>query len=369
MSRRAGETDNGHLWLARLRPIYSEIQVGLQERAFCITDGYVFVDAPEGRWVLLVGDRSLYADERTFGIYLPEGSERRVDAILERFNALRVQESRFRGRCVTIGEKDVRYLDVDPVDWDDVVLEEHVLDEIHRNVFLPLEDSERWLASGLPLKRSLLLSGVPGTGKTMIGKLIASKISHTFIWVTADGFNRASNVRRIYQTARDNRPSVLFFEDLDVVAGRDGAMSAVFGELLGQTDGLEPNDLIITLATTNRPEALDEALKDRPGRFDRHIEIRPPSEPLRRRLFGNFMTQFHLECAPETMDLLVNRSAGSTGAHIRELVSAAAIEGLSTGWDPRKDAVLERTEEHFLEAAARLKKVRPEIGFLTGESA
>jgi transitional endoplasmic reticulum ATPase len=200
----------------------------------------------------------------------------------------------------------------------------------------------------------------------MIGKLIASKIRETFIWITADGFSRSSNVRRIYQTARDNRPSVLFFEDLDVVAGRDGSMSGVFGELLAQADGLEPNDLIITLATTNRPEALDEALRDRPGRFDRHIVVHPPADHLRRRLFRNFLGEFHIECSPDTLELLVERSVGSTGAHIRELVSAAAIEGLGEGWDPRETPVLRRTEEHFIAVAARLKKVRPEIGFRTG---
>lgn len=343
---------------------YTEVETGPEVRTYCFSGGYLFVESPEGRWVVFVGDRE-YTGSRTLDIYLPDGSEEKVRAIIDRFHAIRLHRSRHKGQRVSASDQGFRFLTIDEVDWDDLVFEPYVIDELQRSVFLPIREPERWRLAGLPLKRSLLLSGPPGVGKTLIGRLIASKIPETFVWVTAEGFADATKVRQIYQMARENKPTILFLEDIDLAVSRGGSGASVLGEVLAQTDGMEANDLVITIATTNRPEEIDEALKDRPGRFDRHIEIEPPSDELRARMIRRFCERFHLSCSEETLKDLVARTAGLTGAHLHELVMATAIEALDKGWDPKTVPVLGREMAQFLKAAEELSRVRPGIGFRT----
>ena len=343
---------------------FVEVEIGNNERRYCVSQGHIFADTPQGRWIMEIGDKSIISNERTLTFSVGTSSKLGVQEVMATFHEIRVRESRFKRQRICMGGTGVRFLEDLGVQWSDVYLEPHVEEELKLNVFSPMLEPEVWRSAGLPLRRSLLLSGAPGTGKSQIGRLIASQIPETFIAVTADGVDNSSDIQRVYRIARENRPTVLFFEDLDVVVSRSGVGSKVFGELLSQMDGFESNDEIITLATTNHPEVLDEALKDRPGRFDRHIVVDLPPVSLREGLFRHFIREAGMQCEEETIQGLVERSKGMSGAHIREIVATAAIDSTIAGRG-KGNGDGQWALDHFLSAARKLEKVRPQVGFRT----
>lgn len=343
---------------------FIEIDTGYEERCYCVSEGYVFADTPLGRWIMEIGEKSMFSNDRTFTFFVNSTGRNTIKEVVAEFHKVRIHASRFKRQRICFGATGIRYLQDLGIGWTDVILEPHVVEELKLNVFSPMLDPETWRSAGLPLRRSLLLSGVPGTGKSQIGRLIASQIPETFIAVTADGIDSASDAQQIYRIARENRPTVLFFEDLDVVVSRRGLGSQVFGELLSQMDGFEDNEEIITLATTNHPEELDEALKDRPGRFDRHIVVDLPNESGREKLFRHFMNQAGVTCGQNTLKGLVDRSKGMSGAHIREVVVTTAMEA-KIGPHGRVGPNRPLDLEHFLRAARKLERVRPQVGFRT----
>ncbi|MCA9759583.1 MAG: ATP-binding protein [Candidatus Eisenbacteria bacterium] len=339
-----------------------EVAIGYESHCYCISGGYVFAQTPICNWVLSVGEKQMFSRARPLTVFVAAPDAAKVEQVLAHIHETLRLCSRFKNRKLTIGADGPRFLEPPAVAWSEVFLEPHVMEEIEKNVIRPMRKPRLWRAAGLPTRRSMLLSGPPGTGKSQIGRLLASQLRATFVVVTTEGIGDASDVREVYRLARENRPTVLFFEDLDVVASREGGGSRVFGELLAQMDGFECNDQIITLATTNRPEVLDEALKDRPGRFDRHIVVDLPNEVLREGLFRHFLALSEIRCDDATLRNLVARSRGMSGAHIREMVVTAAIEAHVAGL-PESGSIWPL--DRFVEAARKLEKVRSQVGFKT----
>src|SRR3712207_1748646 len=191
--------------------------------------------------------------------------------------------SRSRARSVEQGEQKVTFADVAGIDEAKTELTE-VVD------FLKNPDRYRRLGGRIP--RGVLLSGRPGTGKTLLARAVAGEAEVAFFASSASEFVEAivgigaSRVRDLFKQAKEAAPAIIFIDELDAV-GRSRSSGAGFGggsdereqtlnQILTEMDGFTPNESVIVIAATNRPDVLDSALL-RPGRFDRHVTVDRPN--------------------------------------------------------------------------------------------
>ena len=174
------------------------------------------------------------------------------------------------------------------VSWDDVGGLESVKDALMDTIQLPMERPELF-AKGMKKRSGILFYGPPGTGKTLLAKAIATEFSLNFFSIKGPELlnmyigESEANVRRVFQRARDARPCVVFFDELDSVAPKRGnqgdsggvmdrIVSQLLAELDGMSDGEEGGGGVFVIGATNRPDLLDQALL-RPGRFDKMLYL------------------------------------------------------------------------------------------------
>lgn len=174
------------------------------------------------------------------------------------------------------------------VSWDDVGGLENVKDAVMETIQLPLERPELF-AKGMKKRSGILFYGPPGTGKTLLAKAIATEFSLNFFSVKGPELlnmyigESEANVRRVFQRARDARPCVVFFDELDSVAPKrgnqgdsGGVMDRIVSQLLAELDGMSDGDEgaggVFVIGATNRPDLLEQALL-RPGRFDKMLYL------------------------------------------------------------------------------------------------
>ena len=174
------------------------------------------------------------------------------------------------------------------VSWDDVGGLENVKDAVMETIQLPLERPELF-AKGMKKRSGILFYGPPGTGKTLLAKAIATEFSLNFFSIKGPELlnmyigESEANVRRVFQRARDARPCVVFFDELDSVAPKrgnqgdsGGVMDRIVSQLLAELDGMsngeEGGGGVFVIGATNRPDLLDQALL-RPGRFDKMLYL------------------------------------------------------------------------------------------------
>ncbi|MBI5367366.1 MAG: ATP-binding protein [Planctomycetes bacterium] len=213
--------------------------------------------------------------------------------------------------------------------WDDLFLPAAVKAALRRLTDGRLHSDPTALAElGIRRRRGVLLYGPPGTGKTLIGKILARHLAATFLWTTPRHLATAAQICEVLELARLLAPAVLFLEDLDVLAeDRATCRHAVaLGELMNQLDGGRGDHDILTIGTTNRLDVVETALRNRPGRFDRLIEIPPPDDASRlaflaRRFAGH-------DVRSEDLAWLSVRARGRTGAEIEELANSVLLRAL-----------------------------------------
>jgi hypothetical protein len=202
---------------------------------------------------------------------------------------------------------------------------------------LAVRDPEAFSAWGARPPRGILLFGPPGTGKTMLARALAREAGARFIHVKATDvvskwYGEAERkLQEAFDWARQERPSVLFFDEIDAIAPeREGAHEAthrLVSTFLENLDGLELSEGVIVVAATNRPESVDPALT-RPGRFDRLVEVPLPDRAARRAIFEIHMRRAVRQAGRQLFepfeagewDRVLDASEGQSGADIAEAV-------------------------------------------------
>ncbi|MEM1589646.1 MAG: AAA family ATPase [Candidatus Bathyarchaeia archaeon] len=217
------------------------------------------------------------------------------------------------------------------VTYDDIGGQREVIEKIREMVELPLRNPALFRHLGVEPPKGVLLHGPPGTGKTLLAKAVANESGAYFISVGASHLplNEAERrLREIFAEAEQHAPSVIFIDEIDTVAPkREESLCPddrrVVGVLLELMDGMKGRGQVIVMAATNRPNALDPALR-RPGRFDREIEIPLPNENGRLEIL-----QIHTRYMPldEDVDLkkLAEMTMGYSGADLQLLCKEAAM--------------------------------------------
>ncbi|HDM91841.1 MAG TPA: AAA family ATPase, partial [Candidatus Korarchaeota archaeon] len=208
---------------------------------------------------------------------------------------------------------------------------------IREMVELPLRHPELFRHLGIEPPKGILLYGPPGCGKTLLAKAVANESGAHFISINGPEImskyygESEKKLRQIFEEAKRNAPSIVFIDEIDSIAPNRNEVTGeverrVVAQLLSLMDGLESRGDVIVIGATNRPEALDPALR-RPGRFDREIEIGVPDRQARLEIL-----QIHTRNVPlaEDVDLdkLANVTHGYVGADLAALVREAAMAAL-----------------------------------------
>ncbi|MFW6018293.1 MAG: CDC48 family AAA ATPase [Halapricum sp.] len=253
------------------------------------------------------------------------------------------------------------FVEVPDVSWDDVGGLEAAKRRLRETVQWPLEHGDAYERVGLDPAKGVLLHGPPGTGKTLLAKAVANESRSNFISIKGpELFDKyvgesEKGVREVFSKARENAPTVVFFDEIDAIATERGGVGdnnvgeRVVSQLLTELDGLEELEDVVVIATTNRPDLIDEALL-RPGRLDRHVEVTEPDEDARREIF-----EIHTRDRPlaEDVDLdeLAAETDGYVGADIEAVCREAAQVAVREHVDGDTDVdELELTADHFEQA-------------------
>ncbi|SFR30980.1 AAA family ATPase [Halorubrum sodomense] len=210
------------------------------------------------------------------------------------------------------------------------------LELVRETIELPLSEPEVFTRLGIDPPKGVLLHGPPGTGKTLIARAVANEVDATF--VTVDGPEIMSKykgeseekLREKFAEAREAAPAIVFFDEIDSIAGKrdDGGdvENRVVGQLLSLMDGLDARGDVIVIGATNRVDTIDPALR-RGGRFDREIEIGVPGEAGRRQILDVHTRRMPLADDVD-LDRIASRTHGFVGADIEGLAQEAAMTAL-----------------------------------------
>jgi len=237
----------------------------------------------------------------------------------------------------SIAEKGEALRGVPQVAYEDIGGLKEEIQKVREMIELPLRHPEIFEKLGIEAPKGVLLHGPPGTGKTLLAKAVANESNSHFISISGPEImskfygESEARLREIFKEAKEKAPSITFVDEIDSIAPKREEVTGeverrVVSQLLSLMDGLEARGKVIVIAATNRPNAIDPALR-RPGRFDREIEIKVPDKRGRLEIL-----QIHARNMPLDTDVDQDKIAGVThgfvGADLEYLCKEAAMKCL-----------------------------------------
>lgn len=245
-------------------------------------------------------------------------------------------------KCLSYERGALDFMQVASTSWDAVILKQDIKDQISHNTVAVLDSSEALSKLGMCPNQNMILISPPGMAKTTIFRAISCQVEGriTRIWCTGKSIQHSEHVTELFNAARTLAPCLVFIEDMDLF-GRDrssglyGSDNHVLNEFLACLDGAQENSGVVVMASTNDIASMDEALVDRPGRFDLKIEMPLPDASDRSSMMVSFLKKFHAAPDASVTDdcwkTLIGMTDGLTGAYIRSLAKAAVIRAVAEG--------------------------------------
>ncbi len=242
------------------------------------------------------------------------------------------------GTTIEISDKPAKEMPSIPrVSYEDIGGLGDEVRKVREMIELPLRHPELFERLGVEAPKGVLLHGPPGTGKTMLAKALASETNANFLTLSGPEImskfygESEEKLREIFQQAEDNAPSIILIDEIDSIAPKREEVTGeverrVVAQLLAVMDGLKARGKVVVIGATNRPNAIDPALR-RPGRFDREIEIGVPDRKARFEIL-----QIHTRGMPLADDVKLEKFAdithGFVGADIAALAREAAMNSI-----------------------------------------
>jgi len=282
------------------------------------------------------------------------------------------------GNPLSFGKSKARLMSdtQDKVTFDDVAGIDEAKEELGEIVEF-LKDPKRFTRLGGRIPKGVLLTGAPGTGKTLLARAISGEAGVPFFSISGSDFVEifvgvgASRVRDLFKEGMKNAPCIIFIDEIDAVGRHRGAglggghdeREQTLNQLLVEMDGFESNEGVILISATNRPDVLDPALL-RPGRFDRQVVVPVPDIKGREGIL-KVHTKEKLTGRDVDVNLLARGTPGFTGADLENMVNEAALMAARRGkesvemvdFEDAKDKVLMGPERRSLIISDKEKKI------------
>ncbi len=253
-------------------------------------------------------------------------------------NSIQITEDDFKQAMKGIEPSALRevFVEVPDVTWDQVGGLSDTKERLRETIQWPLEYPEVFEELDMQAAKGVLLYGPPGTGKTLLAKAVANEAESNFISIKGPELlnkfvgESEKGVREVFSKARENAPTIVFFDEIDSIATERGGNTndsgvgeRVVSQLLTELDGLESLEDVVVIATTNRPDLIDSALL-RPGRLDRHVHVPVPDEGARRKIL-----EVHTRNKPLAddvdLDAIARKTEGYVGADIEAVTREASM--------------------------------------------
>eukprot|EP00831_Metopus_contortus_P029853 TRINITY_DN2452_c0_g1_i7.p1 TRINITY_DN2452_c0_g1~~TRINITY_DN2452_c0_g1_i7.p1 ORF type:complete len:483 (-),score=136.05 TRINITY_DN2452_c0_g1_i7:177-1625(-) len=276
--------------------------------------------------------------------------DEKIDA--EVLDKMAVTQEHFKYAQGTVNPSSLRetVVEVPNVSWADIGGLEDVKRQLQEMILFPIEHPDKFLKFGMKPSKGVLFYGPPGCGKTLLAKAVANECSANFLSIKGPELltmwfgESESNVREIFDKARNAAPCVLFFDELDSIGmarGKSmgdagGAGDRVMNALLAEMDGVGGKKNLFFIGATNRPDILDEALL-RPGRLDQLIYIPLPDPPARSGIFKAQLRKSPI-AKNVSIEYLAKLTEGFSGADIAEVCQIAAKSAVREAIDHEEKA-------------------------------
>jgi SpoVK/Ycf46/Vps4 family AAA+-type ATPase len=308
-------------------PIYSYLEVGRGKREELLVTGMRFLIIDKKALAVYVcpgwGTVDLYMS------YNEKDSELSIN-FMEKVDKYMADNNFYRGEKIDAAGQ---FLPIPELDFDDVQLPDDQKQAIKVGAIDFFNKKEIYEKNKLPWRRGMIFSGIPGTGKTMMAKILMAKSPCTFIWATSEMVNYSSDVKYLFSMAKELSPALLILEDVDAFLSHDSTVDALKTTL----DGMNNVDGICTIICTNYPDRIPKPLL-RPGRVDQVFIFELPKENLRYKILSKIAEPMNIENKDNVLKELAKLTEGLTGACLKELL----IFGLLLAADDNRDIILEK---------------------------
>jgi hypothetical protein len=246
----------------------------------------------------------------------------------------------YHRQCLTFTKGYLDFTAVTKTAWGGIILKPQIKDVIRQNTVCVLNNMDALASINLCPNRNTLLISPPGMAKTSIFRAISHELEQqmTRIWCTGKSIEYAEHVTALFSAARSLAPCILFIEDMDLFgADRSSGLSSqsVLNEFLACLDGAQENFGVVVVASTNDFSCMDEALVNRPGRFDVKVEIPFPDEEERHKMLVTFFDSYRSgpdqTVTPEIWKNVIGMTDGFTGAYMRDVAKSCVIRAVDAG--------------------------------------
>lgn len=343
-------------------PKKEDIEIAPNTYKSCLTEACFFLEKENTRFILEF-QNSYHNDGWWVTVFYQDTAEDLAKSFLKDLETFAKAHNYLRNSKIDAG---LSFIPASSYTWDDIVLPSKVKAELQLNIDGMMENIEFYKKNNIKFKRGIILQGPPGTGKTLVGKIICNSTKCTFLWVTPRFLERSQHIKAVCDMARELSPSILFLEDIDLYSeDRHSVRNAsLLGELMNQLDGLIENHFVIVIATTNQVDNVETALRNRPGRFDRILDIGLPSDSGRLHMLQLFTKNYKLDGVD--LKSIALQTEQYSGAHVKELVITAAITAIDEK-SLTEDGLVILKPAYFLDniVKVRNKKIEPVAGFGT----
>lgn len=311
---------HGH---AFAEPLFSDIPTDYTSHESCLVDGLMLLKKEAVRLVVTFKGVGL--------VQVEAGSEdhEAVTKLVQAIKDFMHEHNFYQGKRLSFDGR-LSFLNTRLRDWDSVILDPDMKNRIRLNTIGFLKNIARMQEFGISPKRGIILSGDPGTGKTVICKALMSEAAN-ITCITADAYSLFTGryISDLYSLAQDLSPSMVFIEDLDSIGQERNHYYRGYPPLialLAEMDGIVEKSQIVTVATSNSIETLDKALSERPSRFDWVFNIARPDYHRRVEILKYLAKKIPL---PENMvDYIARKTEAFTPAQLQEVPFSMVIAKL-----------------------------------------